>query len=401
MRKLFIILALLIAINANAQWVESTGTVSQSTLSMASIGNNIFAGMEYQQGVFISTNNGISWTQTSLNNTNVNALATLGNNIFAGTFSSGVLVSTNNGANWTQTSLNTNTIYSLTVTGNTIYAGTNNSSIYYSTNNGNNWNMIFLANQVVYSIAFNGGYILAGTAGNGVFVSSNNGETWIQTSLNNKSVHSIIVSGINIFAGTMGSGGVFLSTNNGSSWSQTSLYNKTVWSLAASGNNIFAGIDASSPNDTGGVFMTTNNGLTWVQKNHGFNGNMRVQSLLIANNYILAGTYGQSIWRRPLSEIISIQNISTETPAKYSLSQNYPNPFNPTTNVQFSMSNVQYVSLKVFDILGKEVSTLVNETLQPGTYETTFDGSQFSSGTYFYKLSAGDFSETKKMLLIK
>ena len=294
---------------------------------MASIGNNIFAGMEYQQGVFISTNNGISWTQTSLNNTNVNALATLGNNIFAGTFSSGVLVSTNNGANWTQTSLNTNTIYSLTVTGNTIYAGTNNSSIYYSTNNGNNWNMIFLANQVVYSIAFNGGYILAGTAGNGVFVSSNNGETW-------------------------------------------------------SGNNIFAGIDASSPNDTGGVFMTTNNGLTWVQKNHGFNGNMRVQSLLIANNYILAGTYGQSIWRRPLSEIISIQNISTETPAKYSLSQNYPNPFNPTTNVQFSMSNVQYVSLKVFDILGKEVATLVNETLQPGTYETTFDGSQFSSGTY-------------------
>ena len=83
----------------------------------------------------------------------------------------------------------------------------------------------------------------------------------------------------------------------------------------------------------GGVFLSTNNGTNWLNKNQGFNVIPKVYSLLIANNYIFAGTYGQSVWRRSLSEIIGIQNISTEIPSKYSLSQNYPNPFNPTTKL--------------------------------------------------------------------
>jgi len=102
------------------------------------------------------------------------------------------------------------------------------------------------------------------------------------------------------------------------------------------------------------------------------------------------------------------QNISTETPSKYSLSQNYPNPFNPITNVKFSIINSEQVKLIVYDIMGREEQTLVNERLQPGTYEATFDGSLLNSGVYFYKLiirhggsSTNSFTETKKMLLIK
>jgi len=94
-------------------------------------------------------------------------------------------------------------------------------------------------------------------------------------------------------------------------------------------------------------------------------------------------------------------NNNTAIPTSYSLSQNYPNPFNPTTNVQFSIIKVQFVTLKVFDMLGKEVATLVNETLEPGTYETTFDGSQFPSGVYFAKLEAGTYNNIIKMLMIK
>jgi hypothetical protein len=96
-----------------------------------------------------------------------------------------------------------------------------------------------------------------------------------------------------------------------------------------------------------------------------------------------------------------IQNISTETPSKYSLSQNYPNPFNPTTNIKFSIVNSGDVKLIVFDIMGKEVQTLVNERLQPSTYEATFDGSSLNSGVYFYKLMTDGYNEAKKMLLIK
>jgi hypothetical protein len=106
--------------------------------------------------------------------------------------------------------------------------------------------------------------------------------------------------------------------------------------------------------------------------------------------------------------ISGITPISTEIPNQFSLSQNYPNPFNPRTNVQFSIINVQYVTLKIFDGLGREVATLVNEQLHPGTYEVDWDGTNFPSGVYYYRIetipelvSGSGFRETKKMVLMK
>lgn len=96
----------------------------------------------------------------------------------------------------------------------------------------------------------------------------------------------------------------------------------------------------------------------------------------------------------------SISN-SNELPNEFSLSQNYPNPFNPTTNLEFGISKLGFVSLKVYDIQGKEVTTLVNENLNPGTYKYTFDGAGLSSGIYFYTFNAGSFTETKRMILLK
>ncbi len=105
--------------------------------------------------------------------------------------------------------------------------------------------------------------------------------------------------------------------------------------------------------------------------------------------------------RDPTGNTIGIINISSEIPSTYSLSQNYPNPFNPSTNVQFSIPNVQFVSLKVFDMLGKEVATLVNEKLKAGTYEVDWNASQYPSGVYFYKLETENFSDVKKLVLVK
>lgn len=85
----------------------------------------------------------------------------------------------------------------------------------------------------------------------------------------------------------------------------------------------------------------------------------------------------------------------------YSLEQNYPNPFNPATKIKFQIVHSQFTSLNVYDVLGKKVAVLVNETKSPGVYEVEFDGSKFSSGVYFYTLTAGDFIETKKFLLLK
>lgn len=85
----------------------------------------------------------------------------------------------------------------------------------------------------------------------------------------------------------------------------------------------------------------------------------------------------------------------------FSLSQNYPNPFNPTTKINFSIAKAGFVSLKVYDILGNEVSSIVNEQLSQGAYSVDFNGSALSSGVYFYRIRTSDFSEVKRMYLVK
>ena len=106
---------------------------------------------------------------------------------------------------------------------------------------------------------------------------------------------------------------------------------------------------------------------------------------------------------------IPIQNIQkkgNEVPSKFSLLQNYPNPFNPNTVIRYSLLKNGHVLLKVYDVQGREISTLVNEYQKAGTYETQFPNNQYTnnqlpSGVYFYKLTAGEFVDTKQMMLIK
>jgi Secretion system C-terminal sorting domain len=101
-----------------------------------------------------------------------------------------------------------------------------------------------------------------------------------------------------------------------------------------------------------------------------------------------------------VSEGILPQN-NTELPKEYSLSQNYPNPFNPTTNIKFDIPKLANVKLSVYDITGREIATLVNNELEPGRYEYKFDGSNYASGIYFFRIKAGDFFQVRKMFLIK
>jgi glucuronoarabinoxylan endo-1,4-beta-xylanase len=88
-------------------------------------------------------------------------------------------------------------------------------------------------------------------------------------------------------------------------------------------------------------------------------------------------------------------------PSIFQLHQNYPNPFNPSTVIEYQIPTAENVSLKIFDMLGREVATLVNERKSPGTYEVMFDGSRLASGMYFYRLQAGNLVETKKLVLLR
>jgi hypothetical protein len=101
------------------------------------------------------------------------------------------------------------------------------------------------------------------------------------------------------------------------------------------------------------------------------------------------------------SAVLGAPNLNVSITRSFSVAQNYPNPFNPSTSIQFSLSVSSHVSLKVFDILGKEVATLVNGTMGAGSYTAEFDARVLSSGPYFYTLRAGSYVETKKMMLTK
>ncbi len=412
-KKLIVVLFLLTAINASGQWVPTSAPIGGTVNALVISGSNIFAGTQYN-GVFLSTNNGTNWSVKGLTGMEITSFAVSGSNIFAGANYSGVYLSTNNGSNWTavNTGLSGQSVRAVAVSGTNIFAGTYNGGVFLSTNNGANWTSVGLTDRGIWTFAVSGANIYAGTYNTGgVYLSTNSGANWTLTGLSSVPVWSLAVSGSNIFAGTDGM--MFLSTNNGTNWTENLLTSATlrIRSLAISGDKIFAGISDHGALHGDGVYLSTNNGANWTNKNQGFSyPPPSIHSLLIVNNSIFAGAFSNtagSVWHRFLSDILQVQTISTVTPSAYSLSQNYPNPFNPVTKIRFDIKKSGFrsqnseVTLKIYDALGREVETLVNEQLAPGTYEVTFDGTSLNSGVYFYKLMTDGFSETKRMLLIK
>ncbi len=198
------------------------------------------------------------------------------------------------------------------------------------------------------------------------------------------------------FAGTW-SGGVFLSTNNGTSWTEvnTGLTDTYIECLAISDTNLFVG----TPYD--GVFLSTNNGTSWININTGLPETSNVGALVVSGTNLFTGTLGSGVWKRPLTEMITSIAYSNSMPSRFNLEQNYPNPFNPSTTIVFSLPLRTFVSLKVFDALGREAATIISEELSAGTYSRQWKAKGFPSGVYFYRLQAGSFMETRKLIFVK
>lgn len=179
--------------------------------------------------------------------------------------------------------------------------------------------------------------------------------------------------------------------------------NVTVSNYNADGNNNFG--EMLVDDGTGEARVELEDG------NHSF-GNGSVPSLIVINTGdqftsltgILHYSYGNfKLNPRNDGDFAGyISDVKDETiPNKFEISQNYPNPFNPTTKIQFSIPNSEHVVIKVYDILGRQVAELMNNTVHAGTYTLTFNAANLSSGIYVYKIQAGDFVATKKMILMK
>lgn len=379
-----------------SQWIPVTGSLGGDIAKLVVFNNSIYAGGTAY--LFRSSNGGANWTSHLNWPFYAWSIAISGSNIYCGSFNgSGIYKSTNDGMNWNPTSLTNIVISDMCAANGKIYANAfTTNQILMSTNEGANWiNIKAGLNFGVYKLAVSGGRIYAGSQG--LHVSSNDGANWSSLFMSDN-IDAISVSESALFIGTYASG-IFRSTNLGLNWTKVLNTTKRVRGIDQYNNYVFIGLDT-------GFFASTNYGVTFFDKTQNL-GNSGISSAIIFNgNLFLAnanflGGNEVAAWKRPLAEIIAVQQISSVNPEKLVLHQNYPNPFNPSTKINYEIKSAVVVTLEVFDLTGKIIETLVNDRQSEGIYEVEFDGAFLSSGIYFYKIHAGNYIETKKMIITK
>ncbi len=371
-----------------------------------SVINTTFGGDVYFKDVntglvslFKTTNGGLNWVYTG----GGGYMSFPNQNTGYATGSGYIYKTTNFGDNWiTQQNPVPGNLYGISFpTVNTGYACGGN-YIIKTTNGGNNWIVInsgFYNHKAIFFTDTINGYV-AGfyTDTSYIFRTTNGGLNWsirFFTGLN-----YVLQSLFFVNANTGISGGfgyLFKTTNAGLNWSEiTSPSLNAIYSLYFPSSNV--GYGACTYGD---IIKTTDGGWTWFRQTP-VTGNLLYSVFFINDNTGYAsGTNAVLKTTNGGGPPIGIKPISSELPDKFTLSQNYPNPFNPITEINYSIPKDVKVTIKIYDILGREVKILVDEFKPAGYYNVTFDASDLSSGVYFYKIEAGDFTNIKKMAVIK
>jgi photosystem II stability/assembly factor-like uncharacterized protein len=426
-------------------WMESNkGLTATNINSLACIGSYLFSGTD-GGGIYLSTDDGKTWAEVNsgLTNLKINTLAVKGTDLFAGTLLSGIFRSINNGASWDEVNngIICKHISALTVSGDNIFAGSHwwrkisdavysydlpvwadSGYIYRSSDNGSNWTIVDTGLGYIYNLASLDSNVFASCHYNGFKHSTDLGNSWKDITLTYKDAMGLLwpiaptaftIKGKFFFTGTY-DGRIFMYDIRDTTWGNINNkglprfgHNNHITAIASNDTALFAVCQFVGLNI--GLFYSTDEGNTWnklnvpIVKNEGYlDFNPQINSLYIKGNYLFAGTNSFGIWKASLADLVTdVKDKNNEIPSKYTLEQNYPNPFNPTTIIKYDISEAGFVSLKVYDILGREVQTLVNNYKNKGTYEVNFNGSNLASGVYLYKLKAGSFTSIKKMMLIK
>ena len=382
-------------------WVLTFLSTTQEEFFIGTLGNSIFRTSDNGNS-YVQVDNGITNTKI------ITAIQTTKGDIFVGTDGDGIFHSTDDGNSWysvnNELGINKH-IYSIVVGNNgDLLAACNPDSInkgfvYRSTDNGESWQSLLSVNSNIYTIcADSSKNIFAGAYYGNFYRSTDDGNNWnlITTFPNTANLRALLIAPDGtIFAGTDYPGGLWRSTNNGDNWEQLGFTDISVTSfILDKASNIWLGTFGN------GIYESTDMGATWIQTNSGLKDQKILSLGITSDGYLLAGTSSWGIFESN-SPVTSIEDKQEKSSLSFSLLQNYPNPFNPTTKIQYSISKSSFVTIKVYDILGKVVATLVNEEKRPGNYSVVFHAASLSSGIYFYRLQAGGFTETKKLIFLK
>lgn len=323
----------------------------------------------YESEVFRTTNAGANWVMIYIGS----------NGVFSGEFldyntgiicglnyvGSNIHKTTNAGASWT--TLNTPLAgqqFLLQVffrNANTAFLSSSSyttsvPNILRTSDGGSNWNFVFTgtASQVVFKISdINSDTMIAVAQAGNILRTYNAGVNWAGSSFGSYNLNNIAMTN-NLHAYAVGQNVIIKTTNTGNNWN----------------------VQYTPSSDLQAVFFL-NDQTGWA-----------------------CGTGGK-LYKTTSGGVTAVNHYGNTIPGKFELKQNYPNPFNPSTHLKFDISESRFVNLKIYDMLGKELSTIVNEELSPGIYEVEWDGSNYPSGVYFYRLETPDFSQTRKMILLK
>ncbi|MBS1494665.1 MAG: T9SS type A sorting domain-containing protein [Bacteroidetes bacterium] len=252
----------------------------------------------------------------------------------------------------------------------------------------------FYLNSVLNHIYKSGNEFFISSQSDGIYkCSSSYILTQINNGLTNLNSNAVTSAGDFLFAAT--NSGIYRTNRNSINWTKVfqEQYSSPFTKIISYNNYIFA-------NSGTAVYKSSDFGNTWISI-YSAAANINVNNIWNNSEYIFASIGNAGLIRRSISDAIGISPISSRIPDKFSLSQNYPNPFNPNTTINFQIPKNNFVNLKVYDINGREVSELVNENLNAGEYKINFNATALPSGVYYYKLTSDNFSETKKMMLIK
>ena len=415
-------------------------------------GTNLYAG-SYNDGIFVSNDNGKNWKSINspLEFYRGNSIILKDNKLLTAT-NRGICQSTDNGKTWSNISsidIITNGTYSVESFDNTLYAGSHGNGVYLSKDNGITWT---LSNKgIEYSqvncFAYDKTNLYVGTK-YGLF-SSKIDEHYYRllgsSAEFKKNIYSVVLDGSNLYVGT--NDGLFVSLDSGTSWKLLGAgstpsfevysihkYNSTVflgtslgiYKLSDDRTNYILVNNSAVENKAirsitdyesilyagslkGEILSSSDNGNNWVALEARILTD-QLNQIVVTDSTIFASAYN-GIWKlsfKKAQETTDTIETKPELPSEFSLSQNYPNPFNPETTIEYTIpANVKgetaKVTLKVYDLLGREVATLVDEFKTAGSYNSRFSirNYQLTSGIYFYRLQAGNYSETKKLILMK
>ncbi len=348
---------------------KNNGLLNVYCLSIVEDENGVlFAGTE--DGIFKSTDKGENWTETSSagNEISYHLYKDSKNRIYSMNYGGGIYRTIDGGLNWQRLDQGfaTGYVFGFDIDSiNNMYVGTAYGWIYKSTDDGNSWFAVRSGQgtNVRVRVAQNG-YIFATNTVEGILRSTDRGESW----------H------------TVNNG---ITARNGKSLKISK--DGIIFTSLASINSFF------TPPEK--LYVSSDYGESWENFTSNLN-QLTIYDILFDNRNNVYLATDESIWKsNPDSTTLVSDNVSQVF--RYSLEQNYPNPFNPTTKINYSIGEQEFVQLSLYNILGEEVAKLVEEIKSAGSYSVSFDASAFPGGVYVYRLQAGGYSSAKKMILLR